>query len=162
MKFNAISTGLAACALAVFLSGCGKSEPVPPVTPTSVPVATNQAAPVVAAPAADVAPTAAEVKPAVETIVTTTATTVEKTTTTTAQAVDTANTEAQSLIEKAKSFVTEKKYQEALNVINQLGALKLSADQQKVVDDLKTQIQNLMSNQTVSNAVNSVGNLLGK
>ncbi len=82
--------------------------------------------------------------------------------TATAQPVETATTQVQTLIDQAKSLVDQKKYQDALNIINQLKTLQLSADQQKLVADLKAQVQNLMSNQAVSNAVNSVGGLLGK
>ena len=156
MKFKAISASAALCALAVSLIGCNKSQTPPPTEPTKMPEkTTTQTQP--AAPAA-----AEQAKQTGEQAVTAATQAVQQATTTAAQSAAAATTEAQMLIDKAKNLVNAQKYQDALNTLSQLGNMKLSPEQQKVVDDLKAQIQKLMSNQTVSNAVNSAGNLLGK
>lgn len=157
MKIKVIGAGFVSCLMIASLGGCGNKETPPPSTteaPTTAESVTTNA------------PEAATTATTVETTAAAAATATTQAASQAAAGVsnqtETATAQAQSLIDQAKSLVDQKKYQDALNVINQLSTLKLSDEQQKVVDDLKAQIQNLMSNQTVSNAVNSVGNLLGK
>lgn len=122
---------------AALLVGCGKSEQAPQ-TP---------AAPASAAPAA-VKPAAAEAQKAV---------------TATAAA---ASSEATGLIDKAKALIADKNYQDAANVLKELSSLKLTPEQQKLVDDLQAQLTKLMAGQAVdkagADATKAVGDMLGK
>lgn len=70
--------------------------------------------------------------------------------------------EAQPLIDKAQSLVAAENYTGASDVLKELAALKLTPDQQKLVDDLKAQIQKAIAAQATPDATNAAGGLLGK
>jgi len=71
-----------------------------------------------------------------------------------------ASSQADGLIAKAQSLITSKNYTEATNVLKELSSLKLTPEQQKLVDDLKAQVQKYMASQATSEATKAVGGLL--
>jgi len=72
-----------------------------------------------------------------------------------------ASSKAQELIEKAKGLVDAKKYTDASSILQQLASLKLTPDQQKLVDALKAQIQQAATKEATAEGTKAVGNLLG-
>jgi hypothetical protein len=71
------------------------------------------------------------------------------------------STQVQGLIDKAKGLVTDEKYQDALKVVQQLSSLKLTPEQQTLVDGLKSQIQTALAKATGADAASALGNVLG-
>jgi hypothetical protein len=63
---------------------------------------------------------------------------------------------AQGVIDKAQALVKDNKFQDALSTLSQLADLKLTPEQQKLVDDLKAQIQSAMAKGAASDAVGGV------
>lgn len=68
---------------------------------------------------------------------------------------------AQELINQAKSLVDAKKYADASNILQQLANLKITPEQQKLVDDLKATLQQVLSRQATTKATDAVGGMPG-
>jgi hypothetical protein len=73
-----------------------------------------------------------------------------------------ASAKAQGLIDKAKNLIAEKKYQDASAVIQGLTGYKLTAEQQKLVDGLKEQLQKALAGKAAADGASAVGNVLKK
>jgi hypothetical protein len=151
--------GMTAGAVLLFAAGCGsKQEPAgsesatpeqPAASEATQPAETPQAAVEAAGEKAQATVTAA-VEQATSTVATQAT-----------AAVTGATNEVPALIEKAKGMVSNQQYQEALTVVNQLSNLKLTPEQQQLVDGLKTQIQSALAKTSASGAASALGNALG-
>jgi hypothetical protein len=111
MKYSSIISGFALCAALMAFSGCKKEEPTPPQAPKADSGTAAQPAPSI-----DTAKSAAK--------------------NTSGQAAD----QAQGMIDRAKSLIGEQNYPEALDNLSQAAKFKLTPEQQKSVDDLKSRI----------------------
>jgi hypothetical protein len=166
MKTNKLIITLSAVLVAAFVAGCGESKPTSDEKASGV-NSTATGSKTTLPDAADQAVESAKASAAIvvqetKTVLTNATAHIEQTTTAitveakkaaedaTAVATNvtkqvesaaaTAEAKAQTLIDKAKALVTDKKYQEALTSLQQLTGMQLTADQQKMVDDLKATI----------------------
>ena len=73
-----------------------------------------------------------------------------------------ATAKADAIIKQAQSLVGGGKFEDALAALNNLSGLKLTDAQQKLVADLKSEIQKALAGKTADSAKSAVGNLLGK
>jgi hypothetical protein len=128
------------CAALTAVTGCKKEEP----TPGSEAAKPDEGVAAKVAKVVDAAKTA-----------------VKETADQAAAQVKAAQDQAQGLIDRAKGLVNDKKYQEALSSLGQLANLKLTPEQQKLVDDLKAQVQTALSKAAGSDAASALGGALG-
>ena len=148
---------LTIAALSAGLIGCEKQSPAPATD------GTNKTTGTVSDTLEDAAKkAAAEVKKIAEEVKTTAEKTVTDATKQVASLTSSASSKAQEYIDKAKTLVNEKKYQDALTSLKELGSLSLSPEQQKVVDDLKKTIQNALGSSATTNGATAIQGLLNK
>jgi hypothetical protein len=144
MKTNTLITGLTACLLAVSFSACKKNSETPAVGTETNSTTISQ----MADSAKDLAVKAAD---ATKTAVVAAATNV----------VNTVAGPFNDGVAAAKKFIADKNYQGALDELNKLSSLKLSDEQTKVVDNLKTEVQALITKGTTG-AADAAKSLFGK
>jgi len=149
---------LAIAALTASLVGCDKKSDSShtPATNTSSSAIGTSLKDAASAAATEVNKTAAEVKAVAE-----------KTATDLTQQAQsltaTATSKAQEYIDKAKALVSERKYQDALSALKEIGNLSLSPEQQKAADDLKKAIQTAFGMSTATtNGGNAIPGLPNK
>jgi hypothetical protein len=184
MKLKQISLTLAAT-LALGLAGCGKNEPAT-TTAEETATSTAETVKVEAAKAAETAKAeaakaeaarveAAKVEAARVEAAKVEAAKVEAARVETARVeaakVEAARVEAaktaemaktQELIDRAKSLVADGKLSDASSVLQQLAGRSLSADQTKLVDDLKERLQKALVAKAATDASSAAGDLLKK
>lgn len=135
-----------ATAITFSLVGCGKQNPPPPSTAEG----TEESA----------APAAETMKQTAESAKATAETATAEASKQAQETAAAASSQAQEWIDKAKSLVAESKFSEASSVLEQLAALKLTPEQQKLVDSLKEQIQKALASKATSEGASAAGNLL--
>lgn len=149
-------------------SGCGKTEDLstpPPPPPAAAPAPPAPAAEV--KPAVDAAAAAAERSAAEAQAQAAAAQKAVDSAATAAQAETSAITsKAQSAIDNARQLIADSKWSEALKVLNDLAALKLTPEQQAAVDKLKVQAgelaQKAVATQATEKGTKALGDLLKK
>jgi hypothetical protein len=162
MKITYSVLGLTTGAVLLLASGCSKQEQPSGEPPKVTPPAASdmQKAPEAAKPATEPAPAAAAAATDASQAASAAASDAQKAVEA-AAASSVTNTQASGLIYNAQGLVKDQKYQDALNVVQQLSTLKLTPEQQKLVDGLKTQIQAALAKATGADAASALGNVLG-
>ena len=148
MKFKLFTIGITLCAAVALFSGCKKEEAAPP------PLAPTASEPMTSQVVKSVDATKSAVTQAID----------QATAQVTAQTNALGNEgeqKAQGLIDQAKAYLADQKYQEALGILSQLANTKLTADQQKLVADLKAQIQSALAKATAKDPASALGGALG-
>ena len=169
MKIKHAVLVVTVAAVLALANGCGKEAPPTGETPkaTAEPVpaaeavkavteATSEAQKAVEAPKAAAEQAAAAAAEAAQA-----AATQAVAAATAAAAPAAMSAQVQGLIDQAKGLVTNQKYQEALTVVQELSNLKLTPEQQKLVDGLKAQIQTALTKAATTDPASAVGNVLG-
>jgi hypothetical protein len=80
---------------------------------------------------------------------------------TTNQVATATTNQVQALLETAKTLSSNQKYQEALGTLAQVYETKLTPDQKQKADELKAQIQTMLTEKAASGASSVLGNILG-
>jgi hypothetical protein len=151
MKIFQTFTLILSTATLFLLVACSKqqdTEPTPQPQPAEAPAAATPGEPEAAA-----LPDAAAVKE-----------TADKTVEAATEAVKETATEvqngAQKIIDEAKTLVDQSKMDQALEMLGKLGDMKLTPEQQSMVDKLTASIQKALANGGAEDAKKAVGNLL--
>jgi len=152
MSKNHIMSFILLTGLALLAAGCGKQEPEGTAAPAAT--TTEQAG-------SNLQSAAKTAQDQARSVATTVSQSAQQAATEVKQEASKAVAQAESLLSQAKSLVTDKKYQDALNTLKQVSNLKLTPEQQKVLEDLQRQVQAGLASLGATNAAQKLGGFLG-